>query len=1278
VGFSSLLAGEPGPGARRPGFRLFARAAGALTINRVLCGASQLGEICVDTTGNNIGGGFWPRGTANQYVFGSGIQVAGVVGGDNMWTGHTAAALFYETCCVPSTTGVRPIHNSTNPADVADWPDAARVPDELQESDQLFSPLLRGRTAASQQDIWWLSWDGHSTTSPHPLGVVMETRGMGWNYPRGNEDIVYFTFTVYNITSRDPADYVGVRPAMKDILLEKARDFREAIAGRFGGDTLPEHGYPILDLYFAFVADMDVGVDAGANYASVNVPFALGYAWEHRFSQQPGSVFDPTIFAPPFFAGTGLVGVKYLSSPGSAVGEPNLTTFGTYVNAGFSAIDFTDPTTATQLYRYLSAELNPAAGDGQCNMGNPQVTKICYVHSGDPTDVRFFQSTGPLTLEPGGFGSIVVAYIFAAPVAAGGCLAGCSVRPGDPRILGDPVRMAGGVNPIDSVAGYRGFEDANGDGRVEQREFEVVPGSLLDKALVAQAVFDSRFQLPIAPESPDFFLIPGDGQVTVLWRPSPAETTGDAFFDLAQSPTIVSPGGGAVANPLYDPNYRRFDVEGYRIYRGRVETPSSLRLIAQFDHTGTVMSDFGGQVNPIPSCAPELAIVSGCPVVFDPITPGVPRSAHVDYPLVGDLVQIKLGDRVRAANGTALPLALDTAFTGGASGLPPLRDTGVPLVYVDRGVRNDLRYFYSVVAFDLNSVTSGPTSLEGPRQVESATPSTPAANYQASLEIQSHLVGRGTTLDSAAPLPSLDPGTGRFAGPFPPANGFRFGLVQAVQTLLEGSGSFSLKLDSLRLGSAYEHGPDKAGTPAGYFFSVTAGAATGLALEIAQDRDAAAGEDSTFFPALRVGASSAKRYRAAGAYDLQGQVALTIPGGEYAGAWGRGCLGGAPGFAAAGTSGCDYNGPRWFDGPSPRTRETRAHPQAAHTGVAASPGPMNGLGNAGELTGVATVQMPQAYTTAEADYQMIEGVLGGALRAADFNLHWGAGGVIDSVVDITHNVPVPFDGARLAGGWGVLDQSGSAAPGSFDERPDVLTIMDFVCVEPLRSFAAVQSRYRCSTAEPYSLRGTVSLGPVAIWSGSTANARTAPVRPGEGFALYLAGTLTIFELTAGLPPAGAVWTLRTYVGAISGGQGAAGDRGPYVFTPQIRPFTAVGAELRLDYTASNVVRPTTRHDLSRVHTVPDPYYVMSKYERATTNKIIKFVNLPERAIIRIYSASGVLVTLLEHNSTDFGGSATWNVLNRNDQVVGSGVYFYHIESGDARRVGRFTVVNFAQ
>ena len=68
-----------------------------------------------------------------------------------------------------------------------------------------------------------------------------------------------------------------------------------------------------------------------------------------------------------------------------------------------------------------------------------------------------------------------------------------------------------------------------------------------------------------------------------------------------------------------------------------------------------------------------------------------------------------------------------------------------------------------------------------------------------------------------------------------------------------------------------------------------------------------------------------------------------------------------------------------------------------------------------------------------------------------------------------------------------------------------------------------------------------------------------------------------------------------------------------------------------------------------------------------------------------------LVNLLEHPGPNcqnvnigtgvrldpFGGECTWNVRNRNNQVVASGVYFYHIEAGDARRIGRMTVVNYA-
>jgi hypothetical protein len=1022
-------------------------------------------------------------------------------------------------------------------------------------------------------------------------------------------------------------------------------------------------------------------VDANENYASVNLPFALGHTYDRRFEQYQGWSFDPDIFSPPFFAGVGFVGVKFLSSPRDSSGKAvGLTNFGGYARGG-TDIPFRDPESPQQLYRFLSGRLDANAGDPQCNIGDPSVTRICYVNQGAAGDMRSFQSTGPLALRPGGFASIAVAMIFAAPVAVKSCTPPCDVHPGDPTILGDGARMESGVNLVDSLTGYLGFDDKNGDGIVEQGEFQVVPGSLLGKALVAQAVFDEQFLLPFAPRSPEFFLVPGDGEVTVLWQPSSSEAEGDPYFTTTQLPTVLPPDGGEpVPNPLYDPGYRQSDVEGYRIYRGRVDSPNSLQLVAQFDYAGTVISDYQGQVNPVADCAPELGVTGSCAGVFDSVVPGVPRTRKVDHPLVGEIVQVRLGGRAEIRDGTALLTATDTAITGGGNRFPALRDTGVPFAYVDRGPRNSLRYFYAVTAFDFNSFNSGPSSLESPRTTKAVVPTVPASNSVTELSVEVELMGRGGILDTASPLPALDPTTGRFSGPFPPASDFRLGFAETVGSVLSESGTASLVLDSLRLGSAYEHGVGVAGMPSLYFFTATSpgGTPTLLTVPVVQDQLAGGAGASSFVPMAPVSGDLARQYGGTGAYRLSGRVAVGLAGNYYTGAWGRGCINAAAGFSAPGTTGCEYNGPRWFVGPSPEDGEALADPQSAHPAVAAAPGPMSNLGNAGALPGVSTLHMPHSYLTLENGYRVIEGVLGGALRAADFNVFWGQGGRIDSVIDVTHNLPLPFDSLALGGGWGVLNQQAATAGEAFDARPDVLTVMDFTCVEPLLGSAAVQETYPCTTPEPYLLGRVAVPGPVAIWDQSSANARTAASRPGPGFALYLAGTITLVELESSIPAPGSVWSLRTYVGAIAGGRGAAGNRGPYTFHPAPRPLTAVGAELRLTYRATNRLEPATRNDLSRVHTVPDPYYVTSAFEQATEAKVIRFVNLPADCIIRIYSSSGILVTLLEHHSNQFGGSTSWNVLSRNSQVVASGVYFYHIEAGDARRVGRFTVVNFAQ
>jgi hypothetical protein len=1286
AGTPDAAMGRPKPGASH-GFRLFARAVGALTINRVYCGIASIVDICVDSLGGGVaGGGFWPKGTANQYVFNSGIQFAGIIDG-GPWANDTAGGGFE----VGGVEVLRQVYNFVDPDDARNWPEAAYVPSG-DATEQFFDPLLRGRPSASQGDVWTLMWDGNPRGKGHPLGVLVEMRGMGWNYPAGNEDLVYFIFTFYNVTASDCSVYAALRESIRSILCEQGRKFQELNAAKFGV-ALPPSGYTIGSMYTGLTMDADVA-HYSLNFASVNLPFSMGFAYDNTFYPETGWTFDPGIFGAPFFAGSGFVGIKYLSSPPDSLGRSvGLTLFNTY------SLGEGGPGDGVQLYRYLSGKPDRKV-DAQCNTGDPAVTHICRINYADPTDMRFSQSSGPLTLPPGGSGSVAVAYLFAAPVRTDGCSPPCAVRPDNPTRFLDPAVLAGGANTVDTLTGYTGYlGDVNGNGRVDQEEITTVPGSLLAKGLVAQAVFDRQFLLPSAPEPPDFFLIPGDNEVTVLWQPSASETEGDRFFQLAASPVDLN----GRPNPLYDPNYRQFDVEGYRVYRGRANSPSSLQLVAQFDYAGTLLSDFTGQVNPTDECAPELGIQGNCPATtpaggFDSVGPGIALTHHVDYDLSGIIVQVRPGGRVALASGKVLVTAADTAVAGGAthgpcapSPCPALANTGVPFVYVDRAPLNSFRYFYTVTAFDVNSLRSGASSLESPRTAKAVTPVRSAPTYSSSSRIVStQIVGRGVRVDDRFLTPTLDPTTGRFSGPFPAGNGAAIGFSgELVSKVVDGFGSYSVTLDSLGAGSAYDASPVR------YYLSVNSGTNTAqFVIPVTQSPFEDTGSNSATFPAVLATDSLAQLYGGDSSFVAgRGQATISLAGNYYTGSWGRGCINGAPGFNVGG--GCSYNGTRWFDGPSPQHNEIRSHPNAGNGAVDAAPAvdralPGNGgFNNAGQLTGVEVIHQPLAYLTMPNVYRSIHGVLGSFKRAADYNVYWSAGtpGRIDSVVDVTHNVPLPLDSVPARGmntGFGVLTQA-NAQPvaGSFDGRTE-LTIADFDCVEPLRHMAAAEARIPCGAPDDpadgprYALVRQATLGPIAFAATSLADFQTS-TNTGTGFALYLAGNTYLIQTST--LPSGVVWSMRDYVGAITGGLGFGGDQGPYAFSPVIRPFSAEGATVTVNFQSSNIHRAVTAADLSKVHTVPDPYYVTNAFERTTAVKVIKFVNLPEQAIIRIYTVSGVLVTILEHNSPTFGGEETWNVLNRNNQVVASGVYFYHIEAnvngGTARRIGRMTIVNFA-
>ncbi len=1331
------LAASPVQEGSRGGFGLFTRSAFRWVGNRVLCDVSSDGQIC-GGFGSFIGGAFWPAGTSNQYIFNTGLQFAGRVdpaSANNPWSNDIEGAFFFNIRGGGNGQPLTYIFNSADPADLDRWPDAARVPSPPDLAADLYDPTLHGQKTASDNDIWFLTWDGDPNMSGgrgHPLGILVETRGLALKSV-GKNDFLFFIHTFYNISASDPAAYVGAPLRIRPYLQNAGLRFHDLNAAR--GDTLPAVGYTIEDMYLAIGTDLDVTFEeAGSNYSSVNVPMAMGYSYHHSFTAPASWTFDPTIYRPPFFAGSGFVGIKYLRTPEVNGVEAGLTLFASLTGSG----QFTGPRHTQALYRYLTGNLDPLQGDDACNVaGSVALTRICFVALGSPSDTRFYQSTGPMTLAPGEYSTIAVAYVFAAPVAIGACTGpdACGqVRPDLPTgsllKFFSPDSLLGGVNRVDSIAGYRGYlgdrgpNDGPADGRFNTYDLDVVPGSLLGKAALAQAIFDRKFSQPTPPKAPNFFLIPGDSRVTVVWQPSATEVEGDPYTSSS------------------DPNYRAFDVAGYRIYRGSRADPASLTLLAQFDIAGDVFVDHTGQVNTVDPtgysfCVPDLRVYITCDSLG--VSPGgvnltVPRTISLDGPMVqyisvtegvGGLDTVTHTDVDSLPRGSSAPYFMvsidsllpapgtptvpdtiwgqevlvnvkafasqsDTALTGNNSGLPGLFGTGIPYSFVDSagnclacGVANHRSYFYLVTAFDLNSVRSGPSSLESTRA--GARPAVPAAlpsNTSSDGSIGAvEVVGRNGVVTGT--MPTLDAVTGRFSGPMPPANSASVALLAFLPEVLPSAGAVTVTLDSIALGDPSNFGPHTYYWHSGSFAFTTS---------VAQDFTGQSVSASARYDAVQLDPGLAARYGGGAGYRLPASLDQTVVGAYYAGIYGRGCLNAATGFYPAGDqSGCDYNGPRWFMGPSPANNETKVDPIAGN-GQNFTPGsvdnspvvggiPNGGFNNAGALTGVEVIHQVIGYQTVGNQWRNIEGIMSGAKRAADYNVHWSAttAGLIDSVIDVTHDVAVPFS-TRLGASYGILTSAAAQPSGAgqaFDQRAE-LSLTDFGCVEPMRSIAGAQfsTNARCGGAPVgdgpvYLLSRQASIGNIVHFTGTPANAQTS-TNTGTGFAIYMPGSLFMFQ-TSTLPQ-GVVWAMRDYVGAITGGNGYGGNDGPYRFYEVLRPFSAAGAGLRVRFTTDNVILASTRRSLNQVHTVPDPYYLTNTLETENDSKIIKFVNLPTRAIIRIYSSSGVLVRVLEHNSLT-SSELTWDVRNRGGRFVASGVYFYHIEALNARRVGRMTVVH---
>ena len=329
-------------------------------------------------------------------------------------------------------------------------------------------------------------------------------------------------------------------------------------------------------------------------------------------------------------------------------------------------------------------------------------------------------------------------------------------------------------------------------------------------------------------------------------------------------------------------------------------------------------------------------------------------------------------------------------------------------IAANRTVRNSLRYFYAVTAFDVNSLVSGPSSLESARSTKAVIPAPSPTNQTIQTALARHVVGRDVGTDTLFPMPTIDPATGRFSGPMPPSDG---GVVEFIGEFAgsviqpDQGGELSMQLDSITVGQWDASGccaVGSAGFPTVYYLTLsspTESFKVTAPLNLAYNFPGpVVSADTSIFQALVVKPEVAQRYEGSPPFTLSAFGAVQVPSPGVNGGWGMGCRAGD--FtdllgSTVGTGQCPYNGSRWFEGPSPERNETMADPNGGNCipnaggsdALLAATGTCNmtAFNNAGALPGVDVIQQAVEYTGLNGAWRNMPWLTGTVHRGADYN-----------------------------------------------------------------------------------------------------------------------------------------------------------------------------------------------------------------------------------------------------------------------------------------------------
>jgi hypothetical protein len=107
--------------------------------------------------------------------------------------------------------------------------------------------------------------------------------------------------------------------------------------------------------------------------------------------------------------------------------------------------------------------------------------------------------------------------------------------------------------------------------------------------------------------------------------------------------------------------------------------------------------------------------------------------------------------------------------------------------------------------------------------------------------------------------------------------------------------------------------------------------------------------------------------------------------------------------------------------------------------------------------------------------------------------------------------------------------------------------------------------------------------------------------------------------------------------------------------------------------------------LGDVVVVPNPYRTDQSYTfeeggwegRSSTwteySRRIKFIHVPPKCTIRIYSLSGDIIATLYHDDP-VRGDVDWDLLSESNRAIASGLYVFSVESDLGKQIGKFAVI----